>query len=441
MLLEFSVKNYKVFKERATMSFIASNYDKSTLETSNVMTIDSYNIRVLRSAVLYGANASGKTKFFEALEFFRRFVRKSSKEGQKGEIIDIQPFLLSETTEHGPSEFEIVFLHDSVIYRYGFEANSKAVLAEWLFYRPQSKEYQVFYRDTLEPSIKVDKTLFKKGNLLIQENLVRDNALMLSVAAQFNDEICSRVINWFNHNLRCLSCLNESGYKGYSMFRADDKNFHDGILNLVKKADLSIQDITMETSSIDTLPEEVLVSLNNRINQRLPYDKIKVFSKTRTTHNKYDEDNRINSSTEFSMEKEESHGTRKFFYLAGPILDTLENGRTLLIDELDARLHPMLVLRIFRLFNNPVVNRHGAQLIATTHNTSLLKNENLRKDQIWFVEKDTFEASHLYSLADFKSTHVRTNENFEANYLKGKYGATPYLEEIDSFINKVSEES
>ena len=397
MLLEFSVKNYKVFKERATMSFIASNYDKSTLETSNVVSVDTHDLRVLRSAVLYGANASGKTKFFEALEFFRRFVRKSSKEGQKGEMIDTQPFLLSETTEHGPSEFEIVFLHDSVIYRYGFEANSKAVLAEWLFYRPQSKEYQVFYRDTLEPSIKVDKTLFKKGNLLIQENLVRDNALMLSVAAQFNDEICSQVINWFNHDLTIVLGSNDQLLKAPA--RRGDSSMAK-VLQLLRQTDISIQDLQLITQNLD-------ISLG-------------------TVHHRYDKDNRIIGQTIIQFD-EESEGTHRLVYLFERILSSWDSGKTLVVDDFDSHLHPKVIQFLLSLFNNPNLNPHGSQLIVSCHNTALLQTNQLRKDQIWLIEKDRFEASHIYSLTDFKSILVRSGENFETNYLKGKYGAIPYV--------------
>jgi uncharacterized protein len=440
MILEFSVTNYKVFKDRATMSFVASNYDKSTLEDQNVKSLPDLGLRILNSAVLYGANASGKTKFFEAIEFMRQFVRKSSKEGQKGEKIAVQPFLLSETTEHEPSEFEVVFVQDGTMYRYGFACTSQAVLSEWLFFKPKVRETQVFYRDTVDKRIEINQTHFKKGDLLVNADLVRENALMVSVGAQFNDEICSQVVKWFTQSVACLSCMHESGYKNLSLMQTDQNTNHDKILDLLQRADFHIQDINVETLSPDNLPNSAPPELRTFIKENMLSEKTKIYSDVITSHHKYDGENKIIGSTLFSLEKDESHGTQKFFYLSGPILDVLEHGKTVFIDELDARLHPNLVQRIFSLFNNPEFNCHGAQLVATTHNTSLLKSDRLRKDQVWFVEKDNHEAAHLYSLAEFKSTEVRSNENYETNYLRGKYGAIPYLQGLDHLKSRVSEE-
>ncbi|MDT4763147.1 AAA family ATPase, partial [Sphaerochaeta sp. PS] len=232
MILQYSVRNYKVFKDTATISFIASNYDKTTLESENVHSIEEKKLRILTSAVVYGANASGKTKLFESLDFFRRFVINSSKDGQQGKLIETQPFLLSETTEHEPSEFEIVFLHHGAVYRYGFEATKEKVLAEWLFYKPESYEFQVFYRDTVSSTFESHARHFKKGAMLHKENMVRPNALMLSVAAQFNDEICTDVVNWFMHKCKVLSSIREDGYKGYTMKRINQQNCHDTMMNL-----------------------------------------------------------------------------------------------------------------------------------------------------------------------------------------------------------------
>ncbi len=142
MILKYSVTNYKVFKKTAHLSFVASNYDKETQETTHVQHITAKNLRVLKTAVVYGANASGKTKLFESLAFFKRFVLESSKESQQGKLIETQPFLLSETTKDQPSEFEIVFLYKDALYRYGFEVTKEKVLSEWLFFKPKSHEYQ-----------------------------------------------------------------------------------------------------------------------------------------------------------------------------------------------------------------------------------------------------------------------------------------------------------
>lgn len=427
MILGFIVKNYKVFKNETTISFLASNYDKNTLEQENVIQVPEKNLRVLNTAVIYGANASGKTKLFEAIAFMRHFIINSSKERQQGEAINVEPFLLSEATENEPSEFEIVFLHEHVTYRYGFEVTNQKILAEWLFIKPFTKEIQVFYRDTIENTCETHKKHFKKGTMLIKEKMVRDNALLLSVAAQFNDTICSTVLSWFRSKLIVLSCLREEGYQGYSMMRINQEDTHDRMMNLIKGADLHIQNIHSTELDIASIPEDFPTEVKEKIVDEITHGGVSYFTDVITTHNKYDENNKIIGSVDLQLDDDESHGTQKFFYLSGPILDALETGKVLCIDEFDARMHPLLIRKLFSLFRNPENNKTGAQLIITTQSSTLLQEELLRKDQIWFLEKDRFEASSLYSLNDFKSTKVRNKENFEANYLKGKYGAVPYV--------------
>lgn len=200
MLLQFSVKNYRSFKEKATLSLIASNYDKEVNEIDNVYFNEKFGIRILKSAAIYGANASGKTKLFEALGFMKRLVISSSKDTQLGDSIDVTPFALNEETEHEPSEFEMIFLYKDTIYRYGFEVTKTEVVSEWLYKRISTKESEIFYRD--EDEIETNR-VFSKGRTLIKEGLVRNNALLISVAAQFNDEITSDVIKWFR-NIRII---------------------------------------------------------------------------------------------------------------------------------------------------------------------------------------------------------------------------------------------
>ncbi|MPM14145.1 hypothetical protein SDC9_60505 [bioreactor metagenome] len=439
MLLDFSVTNYKVFKETAQLNLSASNYDKATHEQSNVYVDQDKSLRILRSAVVYGANASGKTKLFESLAFLKRFVLESSKESQQGTTIDIQPFLLSETTKEAPTELEIVFLHAGSVYRYGFEVTRTAVLAEWLFMKPKSHEIQIFYRDTVENTLETHAKLFRKGSLLQEENLVRSNALMLSVAAQFNDELCSKVVTWFAEQLTVVSSIAEDRYKGYTMMKNDQEHFHQKLMHLMNVADFSIQDIRSKVLEPESLSEDMPAEIKERILHMLVHEHAKIYDTCETIHHVYDQHNHIAGSTNFSLDKDESHGTQRFFYLAGPILDTLEYGKTLFIDEFDARLHPILVLQLFSLFNNPAINTKGAQLVITTQNSILLQSGVLRKDQIWFVEKDRFEAAHLYSLADFKSTLARKRDNYEDNYLRGKYGAIPSVNLAQSFGEEAGE--
>lgn len=435
MLVQFSVKNFRTFKERTTLNLIASNYDKETRETENVITNEKYNFRVLKSAVVYGANASGKSKFIEALMFMRRFAITSSKESQKGDEIRVEPFKLNSESENEPSEFEVVFVYKNILYRYGFEVTKEQIVAEWLFHKPRTKEVELFYRDYQD--FDTHSRSFKKGTFVVKEGLVRDNSLLLSIAAQFNDTTSIKVIEWFK-NLKTISGLREEGYQGYTMSKTQDSKHKLKILELLKAADLGIQDIKLELVDIEKLPKEMPKELKDRIIDESKEDDVEFINDVLTSHKKFDSSNNYIENVNFSLIDDESSGTKKFFALTGPILDVLENGYTLVVDELDSKLHPNLVCKIVSLFNSKDLNQKNAQLIFNTHDTNLLNSGLFRRDQVWFTEKNKFGEAKLYSLGDFKSGEVRKTEAFEENYIRGKYGAIPFLGYFDNFINKKS---
>jgi AAA15 family ATPase/GTPase len=425
MLLQFSIKNFRTFKDKVTLSLIATNYDKDTREHENIVINDNFGLRLLKSAVIYGANASGKSKLIDAFAFMRYFVINSSKESQKGDTIEVEPFRLSTETENEPSEFEIIFIHKNVLYRYGFEATSERIVSEWFYHKPKTKEVELFYREG--NFFNTHERSFTKGNTVVKEGLVRDNALLLSVAAQFNDKIAINVLDWFKR-LKTLSGLNESGYQGFTMGKAESSEHKHKILELLKAADLGIQDIKMQKLDIESLPKE----LRDKLIREIKDDNAEFFSDVSTTHRKFDVNKNAVSLEYFSLEDDESSGTRKFFALTGPILDVIENGYTLVVDELDSKLHPNLVCKIVSLFNSKEFNKKNAQLIFNTHDTNLLSSGLFRRDQIWFTNKNKFGEAKLYSLADFKSDEVRKNDPFEDNYIKGKYGAVPFLGFFDN---------
>lgn len=432
MLLQFSVKNFRTFKEKVSLSLVASNYDKDTRELDNVYNDTNTNLRLLKSAVIYGANASGKSKLFEALGFMKYFVISSSKESQKGDKIDVEPFKLSSETEKSPSEFEVIFTHNDVMFRYGFEVDKKSVISEWLYYKPKTKEIELFYRDG--ENFETHSRNFTKGKAVIKEGLVRNNALLVSVAAQFNDKTSIEVIDWFKE-LKTISGLNESGYRGFTLSKTDDPNQKANILSLLKAADLGIQDIKLEKVDIDNLPKDMPKELKDRIIKEVTDEKKELLSDILTSHKKFDSNKKAVEIVNFSLDDDESSGTRKFFALTGPILDVIENGYTLIVDELDSKLHPNLVCKIVSLFNSKELNKKNAQLIFNTHDTNLLSSGLFRRDQIWFTDKNKFGEAKLYSLADFKSDEVRKSELFEENYIKGKYGAVPFLGFFDNLNN------
>jgi AAA15 family ATPase/GTPase len=433
MIIQFSTSNFRTFKDRVALNLVASNYDKETRETENVIFNDKYKLRNLKSAVIYGANASGKSKFIEALMFMRRFAINSSKDSQTGDEIDVEPFKLNTESIKSPSEFEVVFLYDKIQYRYGFEVDKQKVVAEWLFQKPKTKEIELFYRD--EQDFDIHPRNFKKGSIAVKEGLVRDNALLLSLAAQLNDEIAINVINWFK-SLKTISGLREEGYQGYTMSRTKEPKTKLRILELLKAADLGIQDIKLELLDIDKLPKDLPKEIRDRIIKESKEENSEIVSDVLTTHKQFDSNKKHIDDINFSMDVDESSGTRKFFALTGPIIDVLENGYILVVDELDSKLHPNLVCKLVSLFNSKELNPENAQLIFNTHDTNLLGSGLFRRDQIWFTEKDKFGSAKLYSLSDFKTDSVRKNEAFEENYIRGKYGSVPYLGFFESLTFK-----
>ncbi len=432
MLIQFSFKNYKIFKEKTVLSFIASNYDKDSNE-ANVINLEKHNLRLLKSSVIYGSNASGKSKLIDALTFFFNFIQSSSKDRQKGELISVIPFMLNQDNFKNPTEFEIVFLLEGTIYRYGFEANQNEVISEWLYSRKKIKESELFYRDGQD--IEVDYKKLEKANPLINAKLIRGNALFLSVLAQFNDDLASAIILYFN-TINCISGLNEHEYKNNSIEKVrDDPKKKNVIMELLKGADFGIEDLRYEDVTM-RLNEEHRAKIAEMRSTLISIDP-HILSTIRTKHKVFNDKNEEVAYTEFSMQNDESSGTQKYFYFTGLLLDALERGTPLIVDELDSKLHPNLVCKIIGLFNSNVTNSKNAQLIFNTHDTNLLSADLFRRDQIWFVEKNKYGAARIYSLADFKTDTVRKNESFENNYIRGKYGAVPYLNMFEEVTENI----
>jgi len=425
MLIEFSVGNYRSFKEQVTFSMVAANLvaqDKK-LDENNVFEIDD-DLKLLKSAAIYGANASGKSNLAKALNFMKWFMVNSSKETQSTEKISVERFQLSTETEAQPSFFEIVFLMNGKKYRYGFEATRDKVVSEWLFYVPKLRETKLFER-------KLDKISFSKTYKAdgIQER-TRHNALFLSVSAQFNVKMAEKILDWLTNRVKVISALDDRGYRGYTVRCLMDNKNKDEILQLLKKLDLGFGDIKVEESevTVDSLPSELPDEIKNFI---LKNGGIKATS-IQTMHRKFDETGNSISTEFFNLDDQESEGTQKVFALAGPLVDTLKNGKVLIIDEFDARIHPLISRAIVELFNSNETNSNNAQLIFMTHDTNLLSNHIFRRDQIWFAEKNRYGATDLYSLAEY---NIPNDASFESDYIKGRYGAIPYIGSLNHLID------
>lgn len=425
MLIEFSVGNYRSFKDRVTFSMVAASLvskDKK-LDENNVFTVDD-ELALLKSAAIYGANASGKSNLAKALGFMRWFMINSSKETQSTEKIGVERFKLSTETSAKPTFFEIVFLINQKKYRYGFEATRDEVMSEWLFYVPKLRETKLFERKF--DSFSVSKTY--KADGIPQKT--RRNALFLSVSAQFNVEIAESILSWLTSRVKVVSGLDDRGYRGYTTSCLMDDENKDEILQLLKRLDLGFSDVRVEESEItaDLLPGELPDEIKSFI---LKNGEGKLTS-IQTMHRKFDEKGNSVSTELFDLDDQESEGTQKVFALAGPLVDTLKDGKVLIIDEFDARIHPLISRAIVELFNSNETNPNNAQLIFMTHDTNLLSNKLFRRDQIWFAEKNRYGATDLYSLAEYK---VRNDASFESDYIKGKYGAIPYIGNLNNLID------
>jgi uncharacterized protein len=425
MLIEFSVGNYRSFKEPVTFSMVAANLvakDK-TLDENNTVAVDK-NLTLLKSAAIYGANASGKSNIAKALSFMKWLMVNSSKDTQSTDEINVERFRLSTDTEEEPSHFELVFLMNGKKYRYGFEATPKKITSEWLFYVPKVRETRLFARDL--DVINLSKSYDADG---IQKR-TRSNALFLSVSAQFNVGIAESILEWLTDNLNVISGLHDQTYLHHTIRCLEDDEIRADIIQLIKKLDLGISEIQVEHEkfTLDSLPEDMPDELKKLI--------AKAGGGTATsigiTHRKFDNEGNYKSTEEFDLEYHESEGTKKVFALAGLLITTLKKGDVLIIDEFDARLHPLISLAIVELFNSKETNPNNAQLIFITHDTNLLSNKVFRRDQIWFTEKNRYGQTDLYSLAEYK---IRNDATFESDYVKGRYGAIPYIGNLKNLID------
>jgi AAA15 family ATPase/GTPase len=412
MLQQFTVANWASFKDEMTLSLEAS---PDTEHEESV--IDVCGTRLLKSAVIYGANASGKSNLMTAMNFLKMFVLTSSRETQVEEEIQVEPFRLSTECDGKPSHFEIIFFQDNTKFRYGFEADNLRIHSEWLFSSSSSREAELFTRT--EGKIESNPERFKEGKGL--EEKTRPNALFLSVVAQFNGEISAAILKWFR-NLGFITATRNPALR-FTIDRLKDPVFAERILEMSRVADLGIA--SLETKLF--LYTDADVSNFPEASRKSIVGKIKNVG-LKTIHKKFDSDNKAVAPVEFDLEKNESEGTKKYLAMTGPLIDALEDGKVLAVDELDARMHPLLSRAIVSLFNSPKNNKR-AQLIFATHDTNLLSRVFFRRDQIWFTEKNSYGATSLYSLSEIK---VRKDASFGKDYILGKYGAIPFIGDFNA---------
>lgn len=431
MLIEFSTGNFASFKDPITLSLVAAKIRSKNkkLDADHVIKIDE-ELSLLRSVAIYGANASGKSKLVAAANFMRRFIRESFKETEFDEGIPVERFRLSTETDDQPSYFEIIFLLEGHQYRYGFEVDAQSVKTEWLYYVPKSREIKLFERQGQEIMVNPSNAQAKEFRAIYTmlpkinpEQPLRPNALFLSVAAQNNGPVAQKILTWFG-DMRFMSGLSDIGFQRFTINMFEDLEKRSHIIDMVHSLDVDIQDIEMRHLEREKALQEAPKPMREILERYSRGDMIQIMTK----HQKLNSKGEVVGYETLDMGEHESEGTRKLFFMTGPIINTLAEGRVLWVDEMEARLHPKMTDAIVALFNSPVTNPKGAQLIFTTHDTNLLNIKKLRRDQIWFIEKDRMAASKLYSLVEFK---IRNDDaSLEQDYISGRYGAVPHIGEL-----------
>lgn len=418
MLIEFRVTNYRSIKEQQVLSLVASKHDSQLAANCIESGINAAPV-LLRSAVLYGPNAGGKSNLITALAFMRSMIETSAVGIREGQPLNVSAFRLDPETNQQPSEFEITFVDAGVRYQYGFALTAARIVKEWLLVYVGRKAQCWFER---EYNNKTDKDNWYLGSHLTGSNqrrmwkeATRANALFLSTAVNLNSEQLRPIFNWFVNKLAVIANNQQPALDvTINNIRQDiDKAI---VIQFLQAADLGIIDVKIEMRKSQQLgfqlePEKSPIQMIKEI--EIPI--ITLFHRDK---------NGEAVGIDFS---DESEGTKRLFAYAGVILNVLHQGRILVVDELDNSLHPKMLRFLLSLFHNSELNKNNAQLVFSTHDTSLLDTDIFRRDQIWFVEKDQDQASKLYPLTDFSP---RKDEALEKGYLMGRYGALPFFGDL-----------
>ena len=413
MLLQFSVSNYLSIRDQVTLTAFAN---ASKEHEHNLFKFNKE--RILPTMALYGANAAGKTNVFKALTTAIVLVRNSSNL-QVNMPTGVEPFLFDEDKSHDKTKFDFMFVHNGKKYEYGFTADQKCIYDEYLYEYKSSRPTMIFERT----DINVYKFTSAYKHLSIYKAKNTDNKLFMCTATAWNCEETRNAYLWFAEAIdtynsgsfddnQCLAFLDENKE------RPETKEF---MLSMLKHAEINIQDYEFESRVVENAAIPLPPGI--QIDRALLPPVMKQF-KLNAIHEIIDEHGNANTySLPFDHE---SDGTRLLFAYGPIILNALEKGRTIVVDELDNSLHPSLTRYLVELFNDPDVNRNHAQLIFNSHDISLLKLDLFRRDQIYFVEKDNESGvTDLYSLADYSP---RKSENIQKGYLQGRYGAIPFPE-------------
>ncbi|MFE0042538.1 AAA family ATPase [Streptomyces albireticuli] len=429
VLLSFRVSNHRSIREeqqlllspvRAAAPAAGASTDPADAASAALSAAPS----AVPVAALFGANAAGKSNVVDALHFMAGLVRGSHRDAEPGGGLVRTPFLLDPRSAAAPSWYVVDLVLDGVRHTYGFGVDDERVLDEWLYSYPDGTRRTVFQRsgDAVDFGEGVPK-----AELELVRSITEPNVLFLSVAARSRQPLVQPVYAWFRAVRFRTGGAHGSPDPG-SLRRLQDPARAASVVALLRAADLGIEDMGVEDFDADGADRVSAHTFRDRLMRELRRTELSTLLFTTTTARVWVQQRaRDGSSARLGLE-DQSQGTRMLFDYAGPVLDALEQGSMLIVDEVDASLHPRLTAQVIRLFQSPAGNPHGAQLLLTTHDVSLLGRsageEILRRDQIWFAEKDRQGETTLFPLSDFTP---RQAENRERRYLGGSYGAVPVL--------------
>jgi len=418
MLLNFKVKNFRSIKEEIVLDLQATSDEAMKSDA----VFDCGNVSLLKCAAIYGPNASGKSNIFKAFAVFRMMILESLLRSNTQADLPNEFFKLSEDTENQPSRFEMTFLLDKDIFNYGFEINKKSITAEWLKQKKGNKT--LFVRKNQE--IKHNKTYFLEASLDLKKKTT-ERVLFLTLLASYDQPISKKIIQLlqktsFTSGAERAKTLNYT----IDLF-LNNSSIAEKTKDFIVKADFGVADIKISkkiisVKEIQNIPDK-FKELFFKEDSKIAEQSLIFF------HKKYDKNGKEIASIPLNFFTEESDGTQQMFALAAPILDTLENGKILFIDEITTSLHPILCQYLVSIFNSKENNPKNAQFIFTTHDTSLMSEDFLRRDEIYFMDKNKAGATELFSLADISE---RKGANFAKRYLEGRYKALPYIADFEN---------
>lgn len=424
MIIQFKVANYRSIGAEQTLSFVAENARR---HPDNLIPRDGY--KLLKSVALFGANASGKSNLVKAIGAMQEFVRDSATRMNEGDLIEAaEPFRLDPALRNAPSRFEITFVTNGIVYVYGFSASRERVHEEWLRAKPLANGKEAFWFErSYEHKTQTYSCLSSEPKGMMAELMLkwtRENALVLSVSAQQNLSELLPVYRYLRNLIWTFDI--SDGLAGQltktALLCQDSEEVCSSLFALLYGADAGIEgmQIRAATQRVPQAHPNALEQLNDAFRSLKRLTGVSALPRIVTSRH-----DSAGDIAEFDFEGDESQGTQRFFAIAGPLLDALDKGAFVVVDELDASMHPLLTRRLLELFHSAEANSKGAQLLFTTHDSSLLDQDLFRRDQIWLAEKCD-GASTFFSLADIRPP-IRNTESFLRNYLTGRYGGTPHL--------------